>query len=433
MRWAMADTHEVAATDNRGEALDLFAQERPQVVILDLGLPPDPDGASEGLATLQEILAIDPSAKVIIASGNEDRANAVRAISLGAYDFCSKPVDIDVLGLIVERAWHVYRLEEENRLLASQSMDALGEIVTTDPQMIRACQTVEKIAKTDVTLLITGESGTGKELLARALHNSSPRKHNAFVAINCAAIPENLLESELFGFEKGAFTGAAKQTIGKIEMADQGTLFLDEIGDLPHSLQAKLLRFLQERIVERIGGRKQIPVDVRIVCATHQNLLEMIAANTFREDLYYRLNEIQVEIPPLRARDGDPVLLAKFFLDRFNKQYNKSIRGMSEAAIASISRYKWPGNVRQLENHLKKAVIMSEGKVITPQDLQLDQDGEEAKLPTLREVRESAERRLVMDVLAATQGNVSKTAKLLGVSRPTLYDLMKNLGLRTDG
>ena len=433
MRWAMADAHEVSVTDHRAEALELFAEERPQVVILDLGLPPDPDGASEGLATLQEILSLDPQAKVIIASGNEDRANAVKAISLGAYDFCSKPVDIDVVSLIVERAWHVYRLEEENRLLVSQSMDSLGNIVTADQRMIRACQTVEKIAKTDVTLLITGESGTGKELLARALHDASPRRQNAFIAINCAAIPENLLESELFGFEKGAFTGAAKQTIGKIEMADQGTLFLDEIGDLPHSLQAKLLRFLQDRIVERIGGRKQISVDVRIVCATHQNLEEMIANGTFREDLYYRLNEIQVEIPPLRERDGDPVLLSKFFLDRFNSQYNKSIRGMSEAAISVIARYKWPGNVRQLENHMKKAVIMSEGKVITPQDLQLDQGDEEAKLPTLREVRENAERRLVMDVLAATQGNVSKTAKLLGVSRPTLYDLMKNLGLRADG
>lgn len=433
MRWAMTDMHDVVATDNRGDALELFEDEHPQVVILDLGLPPDPDGASEGLATLQGILAIDPSAKVIIASGNEERANAVRAISLGAYDFCSKPVDIDVLSLIVERAWHVYRLEEENRLLAQRQIDTFGSIVTTDAQMIKACQTVEKIAKTDVTLLITGESGTGKELLARALHDASPRKHNAFVAINCAAIPENLLESELFGFEKGAFTGAAKQTIGKIELADQGTLFLDEIGDLPHSLQAKLLRFLQERIVERIGGRKQIPVDVRIVCATHQKLEEMIVAGTFREDLYYRLNEIQVLVPPLRERDGDPVLLAKYFLDKFNQQYNKSLRGFSEAAVAAIARHKWPGNVRQLENHLKKAVIMAEGKVITPEDLQLVQVEEEAKLPTLREARENAERRLVMDVLAATEGNVSKTAKLLGVSRPTLYDLMKNLGLRADG
>lgn len=433
MRWAMTDQHDVIATDNRGDALDLVEQERPQVVILDLGLPPDPDGASEGLATLQGILAVDPGAKVIIASGNEERANAVRAISLGAYDFCSKPIDIDVVSLIVERAWHVYRLEEENRLLAQREVDSFGSIVTSDPDMIKACQTVEKIAKTDVTLLITGESGTGKELLARALHDASPRKHSAFIAINCAAIPENLLESELFGFEKGAFTGAAKQTIGKIELADQGTLFLDEIGDLPHSLQAKLLRFLQDRIVERIGGRKQIPVDVRIVCATHQKLEEMIAAGTFREDLYYRLNEIQVEVPPLRRRSGDPVLLAKYFLDKFNQQYNKSLRGLSEPAVAAIARHKWPGNVRQLENHMKKAVIMAEGKVVTPEDLQLVQGDEEVKLPTLREAREDAERRLVIDVLAATEGNVSKTAKLLGVSRPTLYDLMKNLGLRADG
>lgn len=430
MRWALADEHDVFVAGERNEALDLLPKEMPSVVVLDLGLPPDPDGATEGLATLQAILDAQPQTKVIIASGNEDRENAVRAISLGAYDFCAKPVDIEMLSLIIERAWHVFKLEVENRqLLEDGQASPFGSIITEDSSVQQACRTIEKVAGTDVTVLVTGESGTGKELMARALHDISPRAGNTFVAINCAAIPETLLESELFGFEKGAFTGAAKQTIGKIEVADQGTLFLDEIGDLPSSLQAKLLRFLQDRVVERLGGRRQIPVDVRIVCATHQNLEAMIAAGTFREDLYYRLNEINVHIPPLRERQGDAILLARFFLNRFNEQYKKSLRGYSDAALIALGNHRWPGNVRQLENLVKKAVIMAEGKTIKPDDLEMSEATDSGELLTIKEVRERAERRHIQDVLAATEGNVSKTAKLLGVSRPTLYDLLRNLDI----
>ncbi len=406
LRWAMSD-HTVMVADSREKALAIAEEKAPQVAVLDLGLPPDPDGASEGLATLQGLLRLDPAIKVIVASGNEERANAVRAISLGAYDFCAKPVDIELLRLIVERVYNVYRLETEHQaLLRKANASMLGGIITSDPATQRVCQTIEKIARTDVTLLITGESGTGKELLAHALHDQSPRAKGAFVAINCAAIPENLLESELFGYEKGAFTGAAKTTPGKIETADGGTLFLDEIGDLPASLQAKLLRFLQDRLIER---------------------------GSFREDLYYRLNELRVEVPPLRERHGDAVMLAKFFLGRFNKQYNKSLRGFAPDALAAIGAYNWPGNVRQLENNVRKAVVMADGRTITAADLGLSDVAErQTPTPTLQEVRKEAERKLVNDVLATTQGNISKTAKILGVSRPTLYMMMRNLGLRAE-
>jgi two-component system NtrC family response regulator len=433
LRWAMSD-HTVMVADSREKALAIAEDKAPQVAVLDLGLPPDPDGASEGLATLQGLLRLDPAIKVIVASGNEERANAVRAISLGAYDFCAKPVDIELLRLIVERVYNVYRLETEHEALLRQSNSStLGGIISGDQAMQRVCQTVEKIARTDVTLLITGESGTGKELLARALHDLSGRAKGAFVAINCAAIPENLLESELFGYERGAFTGAAKTTPGKIETADGGTLFLDEIGDLPGSLQAKLLRFLQDRLIERVGGRKPIPVDVRIVCATNQKLEQMIERGVFREDLYYRLNEMRVEVPPLRERLGDAVMLAKFFLGRFNKQYNKSLRGFAADALSAIAAYSWPGNVRQLENNVRKAVVMADGRTVTAADLGLSEVADrQAPTPTLQEVRKEAERKLVNDVLATTQGNISKTAKILGVSRPTLYMMMRNLGLRAE-
>jgi two-component system NtrC family response regulator len=429
MRWAMSD-HQVTVTGDREAALTAMRAEEPQVVVLDLGLPPDENGVSEGLATLEGILSLRPQTKIIVASGNEDRGNAVRAISLGAFDFYAKPVDIDVLKLIISRAWHVYRLEDENRRLTrATGGGAFSEIITDDPEMQRACRTIEKVAPTDVTVLITGESGTGKELLARALHKASLRADQAFVAINCAAIPETLLESELFGHEKGAFTGATKQTIGKIEMADRGTLFLDEIGDLPLSLQAKLLRFLQDRTIERIGGRRSIPVDVRIVCATNQDLQAMMRDGGFREDLFYRLNEINIVAPPLRERHGDALLLASFFLQHFNEQYRKSVRGLSESARAAIATYNWPGNVREFENRMKKAVIMTDNKVLSARDLELPEVDEEQALPNLKEAREDAERRVVRRALALTQGNVSKSSKLLGISRPTLYDLMRELGI----
>ncbi len=425
LRWSF-DRYELFFAADRESALELVRSESPPVVTLDLGLPPDVDGASEGLATLEAILAEAPETKVIVVTGNEDRDNAVKAVGIGAYDFYQKPIDDEVLALIIDRAHQLYSLEAENRRLVLGDREApLRGIITSCPAMVKVCRTVEKVAPADVSVLLTGESGTGKEVLARALHELSPRSDGPFIAINCAAIPENLLESELFGHEKGAFTGAVKQTQGKIELADGGTLFLDEIGDLPLPLQVKLLRFLQERVIERVGGRKPIPVNVRVVSATHQELSEMIASGAFREDLFYRISELVVRIPPLRERANDPVILARHFLNRLNKELGRSIRGFTSDALAALAKYDWPGNVRELENRLKRAVIMAEGKRITAQDLELAAEPEEIPPLNLKEVRERAERDALTRALAQVDGNVSQAAKLLGVSRPTLYDLMR--------
>jgi two-component system NtrC family response regulator len=394
-------------------------------VTLDLGLPPDADGASEGLATLEQILALAPTTKVIVVSGNQDRANAVKAVAMGAYDFYQKPFELEVLQLIVKRAFHLFQLEAENRkLLRSQPGSALAGIITSSEAMQKVCRTVEKVAPVDATVLLLGESGTGKEVLARAVHELSPRGARRFVAINCAAIPENLLESELFGYEKGAFTGASKQTKGKIEYADGGTFFLDEVGDLPMPLQAKLLRFLQERVVERLGGREEIPVDVRVVCATHQDLRRLIDEGRFREDLFYRISEVTVTIPPLRERPGDAVLLAHAFLDRYAQQFKKPVKSFAPEAVASIEQHAWPGNVREMENCIKRAVIMSDGNRIETADLDLPLAAEASGPLNLRQVRERAEREALVQALARVGGSVAKAAELLGVSRPTLYDLM---------
>jgi len=389
-------------------------------------LPPDPGGTSEGLATLEQILSMSPQTKVIVVTGNDDRASAVKAIGLGAHDFYMKPIDADILGIIVNRAFRVHELENENkRLIENRGDSPLGGLVATSAQMLKVCRTVEKVAPTNATTLLLGESGTGKEVLARAVHDLSPRKSKRFVAINCAAIPENLLESELFGYEKGAFTGAAKQTVGKIEVAHEGTLFLDEIGDLPMSLQAKLLRFLQERVIERIGGRQEIPVDVRVVCATHRDLSDMIKEGSFREDLYYRLSEITISIPPVRDRAGDAVLLARTFLNKFSEQMGGKVKGLSKEALVAIEHYAWPGNVRELENKIKRAVIMADAAQITPEELELDASGKEIFPFNLREVRDEADRRAVLRALSYVNGNIAQAAELLGVSRPTLYDIMK--------
>jgi two-component system NtrC family response regulator len=426
LRWSF-DGYEVLIAGDRDGALELLRREEPPVITLDLGLPPDTDGVSEGLATLEAIRSIAPQSRVIVVTGNEDRENAVRAVSLGAYDFYQKPIDAEVLGLIIDRAHHLYELEEENRRLARVGEDSpLRGVTTACPDMIKLCRTIEKVAPVDVCVLLAGESGTGKELLANALHELGPRGRKRFVAINCAAIPETLLESELFGHEKGAFTGAIKQTRGKVELADGGTLLLDEIGDVPLGLQVKLLRFLQERSIERIGGRKEIPVDVRIVCATNQDLDELIKAGRFREDLYYRISEMVITIPPLRDRENDPALLARSFLHRLNKELGRSVRGFTGDALAALANHSWPGNVRELENRVKRAVIMAEGNRITAQDLELDAPDEEAPSPSLKEVRERAEREALQRALAQVDGNVSRAAKLLGVSRPTLYDLMRH-------
>lgn len=434
-RWSF-DNYDVQIADDRDSALSLLHRHEPPVVILDLGLPPDPNGISEGMATLEQILELAPGTKVIVVTGKDDRDNAVRAIGLGAYDFYHKPVDPEILRLIVERAYHVYELEVENRKLAQQQGSSpLQGIIAGSPQMIKVCRTIEKIAGIDVTTLLLGESGTGKEILAKALHSLSPRSEKKFVAINCAAIPETLLESELFGYEKGAFTGAVKQTLGKIEHADGGTFFLDEVGDLPLSLQAKLLRFLQERTIERIGGRKEIPVDVRVVCATHQDLQELIREGKFREDLYYRISEMSIMIPPVRERDGDAVLIARAFLEKFNQQHNRkrALRGFRKDALAALETYSWPGNVRELENKVKRAVIMADNNLISAEDLELASEDNDQLALNLRHVREEAERKSVHRAMSLADGNVSKAAELLGISRPTFYDLMNKLGIKQAG
>ena len=432
MCWAF-DQYDTIVAGDRESAVASIRRHEPPVVTMDLGLPPRPDDPTEGLQLLEEVHALSPDTKVIVLTGQNDRANALRAISLGAYDFCEKPFEPALLGLMLERAFRVHDLQEENRRLQSlQQAPAMSGIVTRDPGMQKICRTVEKIAPTSATLMIIGESGTGKELLARALHDLSPRKSNRFVAINCAAIPENLLESELFGYEKGAFTGAAKQTLGKFETAHGGTLFLDEIGDLPLALQVKLLRFLQERVIERIGGRQEIPIDVRIVCATNQNLKDLTAAGKFREDLYYRLAEIVLEVPPLRSRKGDAALLAHGFVHRFGNELKRGSMILLPDAVAAIESHAWPGNVRELENVIRRAVIMADGLGIGAADIGVlseQQDPGPVQL-NLRQVRDEAEKHAVLRALGRVNGNLSKAADLLGVSRPTLYELMHRFGLK---
>lgn len=434
LKWSY-DDQEVILAGDRETALAALRDHQPAVVTLDLGLPPDPDGVSEGFATLEAILATRPGIKVIVASGHGARESARRAIALGAFDFYRKPVDIDELGLIVRRAYHVATLEAENRRLAETEADGggdrvLGGMITAAPEMLKVARMVERVASANVSVMLLGASGTGKELLARGLHKASGRAEGPFVAINCAAIPENLLESELFGHERGAFTGAVKMQEGKIELAQGGTLFLDEVGDIPLPLQVKLLRFLQERVIERVGGRKPIPVDVRIVCATHQDLEAMIADGRFREDLYYRLAEIIVRIPTLKERPGDAALLGQYFMARYARENGRSFQGFTADAIAVMADWHWPGNVRELENRVKRAVIMAEGNRIGADDLDLVNKGDETAL-TLKAAREAADRQALRRALARCDGNMSAAAKLLGISRPTLYDLVKQYGLES--
>jgi len=429
MTWAFEQYAPVCAVE-REEALAQIRRHRPAVVTMDLGLPPQPDEPTEGFRLLQDILAFSPDTKVIVLTGQNDHANALKAIGLGAYDFYSKPFQPELLALMIERAFRLHALQAENRkLLARRTPGVLGELLTRDPQMLKVCSTVEKVAGTNATVMLLGESGTGKELLARAVHALSPRRDGRFVAINCAAIPENLLESELFGYEKGAFTGAAKQTPGKIEAAHRGTLFLDEIGDLPSALQAKILRFLQDRTLERLGGRQEIAVDVRVVCATHQDLRAMIAQGRFREDLYYRLAEIVVSIPPLRARKGDAALLAHAFVRQYAEEHKRGGLTLLADAAAAIDAHLWPGNVRELQNCVKRAVIMAEGELLRAADFGLA-PRPEGETRTLRDVRDEAERDAVMRVLSRVNGNLSRAAEMLGISRPTLYDLLNRFGLK---
>ncbi len=426
LRWHF-DQYEVVVAGDRESAITAVRKNEPPVVLQDLGLPPDEEGVEEGFKCIQEILNLAPSTKIIVVTGYHDYENALRAVALGAYDFYQKPVNTETLDLIVQRAYQIHNLESENRRLQSSQQSPLNGIIASDERMLRVCRTVEKVAPTDVTTLILGESGTGKEVIARAVHDLSPRRDKRFVAINCAAVPETLMESELFGYEKGAFTGATKRTLGKVEVASEGTLFLDEIGDMPLALQAKLLRFLQERVVERLGGREEISVDVRVICATNKNLEEMVRDNTFREDLYYRISEMVIELPALREREGDKILLARHLLKKYADAQGRNIKGFTAEASAAIESYDWPGNIREMENKIKRAVIMCESKQITPEDIALPQH-EDLSI-NLRQVRQEAERSAIIRAINMCEGNISAAAKLLGVTRPTLYDLVKKYSI----
>jgi two-component system NtrC family response regulator len=430
LRWSF-DAYEVIVADDRESALAQVRRHAPAVVTMDLGLPPDPDGATEGLATLQQILAAAPGTKVIVLSGNQERANALKAVAMGAYDFQQKPCDPDLLKLVVERAFVLHAMQSENaRMLQIQADSPLAGIVSRDPAILKLCRNVEKLAPSSATVMLLGDSGSGKELFARGLHTLSARSEHRFVAINCAAIPADLLESELFGHEKGAFTGAGQQTLGKIEMAQGGTFFLDEIGDMAMALQAKLLRFVQERVIERIGGRTEIAIDARIVCATHQDLKALVREGRFREDLYYRLSEIVLPIPPLRERVGDSILLAHHFKNRSCLAEGRGVLSFSEDALIAIEQYNWPGNVRELENCIKRAVIMCEGPQICAVDLGLASAQQFDAPVNLRQARDAAEYKVMVLALARADGSIMKAAELLGVSRPTLYDLMHHHGVR---
>jgi two-component system, NtrC family, response regulator len=429
LRWCF-EQYEVLAAEDRASAFIEIREHEPAVVLQDLGLPPDDGGVEEGFATLREILTLAPFTKIVIVTGHGDQTNAVKAVGLGAYDFYQKPVDVDTLQLTVARAFRIHDLEAENRrLVEGTGSSPLDGIIADSDAMMKVCRTIEKVAPTNATTLLQGESGTGKELFARAIHALSPRSAKPFLAINCAAIPENLLESELFGFERGAFTGAVKQTPGKIEVADGGTLFLDEIGDMPLPLQAKLLRFLQERVVERIGGRMEIPVDVRVVCATNKNLQTEMSSGHFRDDLYYRVSEITINIPPVREREGGRIVLAQHLLNKFAKQQGRHLKGFAEEAQDAIDAYAWPGNVREMENKIKAAVIMAEGKFVTALDLGLAADSTPPNL-NLRLVRQKAESYAIRQALVRTSGNVSRAAEQLGITRPTLYDLLQKYEIR---
>ncbi len=431
MKWALMNDYEVLLAEDRPNALELFRQEIPPVVTLDLGLPPHPSEAEEGFAALSEMLSHDGFAKVIVITGQGEKDNALKAVGEGAYDFFCKPIQIDELKVVLQRAFYVSQLERENRELQLRSNgEPFAAMLGTSPQMQEAFASIRKVAATDAPVLITGESGTGKELVAKATHKLSTRKTGPFVVINCSAIPETLLESELFGHEKGAFTGAHVQRKGRFEVARGGTLFLDEIGELSMPLQVKLLRFLQEQRIERVGGREEIFIDVRVMAATNRDLKDAMKEGRFREDLYYRLGVVTIALPPLREREGDILLLAASLLHRYLAENKKKISGFTTQAVRALETHHWPGNVRELENRIKRAVIMAEGSKITPQDLELSFQYTKLEGRGLREARQGLEKDIILRALSKNKGNVTKTAEELGVSRPTLYELMEKLGVK---
>lgn len=437
LKWSF-DGVEVHLAEDEESAMHVIKNHQPQVMTLDLGLPPDPGGFSVGFQILQQVLSQAPHTKIIVVTGQEDREHALNAISQGAYDFFNKPVDAKVLALVVERAFHLYAIEEERReLLKNQNSSPLDGVISSCNSMTQVCKMVERVAPSDLSIMILGESGTGKEVFAKAIHGLSAHAEGKLVAINCAAIPDNLLESELFGHEKGSFTGATARKLGKIELAHKGTLFLDEIGDMPLDLQVKLLRFLQERVIERVGGTETIEIDTRIICATHRDIQNMINAQTFREDLYYRISDVVIELPPLREREEDIVLLAQHFLTKYAQQQNKKVKGLSHDAEQALLDYECKGNVRELEKIIRRAVIMADSEYVQLQDLNITVDmaahAPESELqvdmPTLKQARELCEIRTIKKALAAAESNVTHAAKLLGISRPTLYGLVEKLGL----
>jgi len=430
MKWALAQDYNVLIADDRESAVNIIRKETPLVVTLDLGLPPQPTGVEEGFNTLADILNKDNTTKIIVITGRGEKENALQAIAQGAYDFFYKPIQVDELRVVLRRAFHVSQLEREQRALQQRlSRNTFEDMLGMCGKMQDVFSVIRKISSTDAPVLIMGESGTGKELVARAIHRLSVRQAKPFIVINCGAIPENLLESELFGHEKGAFTGAHIQRKGRIEMTEGGTLFLDEIGELPLSLQVKILRFLQEKVVERVGGREQIEVDARIIAATNSDLKEAMKDGRFREDLYFRLGVILISLPPLREREGDIILLAKNFLERYADENRKKIKRFTNQAINAIEQYAWPGNVRELENRIKRAVIMAEGGKINPPDLELEALEPERENMGLKEARDALEKELILKALARNQGNVTKAAIDLEISRPTLYDLMEKFGI----
>lgn len=430
MKWALAQEYEVFLAEDRVSALKLFKEERPPVVTLDLGLPPHPGGVEEGFQTLSAIIERDSFTKVILITGQDERENALKAIGNGAYDFFCKPVQIEELKIVLQRAYYLFQLEEEHRELQRRlTTPSFEGMLGTSPQMQTVFSSIQKVATTEAPVLITGESGTGKELVARAIHRLSQREKGPFIVINCGAIPETLLESELFGHEKGAFTGAHIQRKGRFEKASGGTLFLDEIGDLPLPLQVKLLRFLQEQKIERVGGREEISVDARVLTATNKDLKQELKTGKFREDLYYRIGIITISLPPLREREGDILLLASAFLQKYSFENRKKIAGFTPHAIRAIETYGWPGNIRELENRIKRAVIMAENSKITPQDLELDSIYTKYQGKGLKEAREELEKEFIQKALAENKGNITQAAGELGISRPTLYELMEKLGI----
>jgi len=434
MKWALSADYDVCLAEDRKSALAAMNKEKPEVVTLDLGLPPQPAGVEEGFAILDQILDEYGNTKVIIITGRGEKEHALRAIEKGACDFFYKPIELDELKIVLGRTFHIAQLEREQRELKQRLSDDTFEFMIGTSQVMQDIfSMIRKIATTDAPVLIIGESGTGKELVARAVHRQGLRATGPFIPINCSAIPENLIESELFGHEKGTFTGAHAQRKGRFEMAEGGTLFLDEIGELPTMLQVKLLRFLQEKTIERIGGRQQIEVDTRVLAATNRNLEEAIQNGSFREDLYYRLNVLRINLPPLRDRQTDILLLAKTFLDRYCQEHRKKIKGFSDQAINAIEGYAWPGNVRELENRVKRAVIMSDGKKISLEDMEMESLDIETKRMTLKDAREDVEKKLIIKAIARNDNNLSKAAADLGISRPTLYDMMDKLEIPRPG